>query len=153
MAFGAGEFGSVAFGATTTVGGLQFSFTPTQVPRDGGSEVVISGDLTDGTYTVHFGPDLNITDPVCYSGVSGQGNVITVVNQRATVWVPPNPVGVSGFTFIPLPGGGGLAAATGSIINVTPHPFRDKVLATRALMHPRWRTSYRDYRLVERPQQ
>lgn len=57
---------------------------PEKVSTEGGTRVSISGDFEGkvGTgFRVHVGPNGDDTDPLCYSGVPGQGTVIYPVSS------------------------------------------------------------------------
>lgn len=155
MGFGVGEFGSLAFGAGTASTGQALVYQPTQVPRDGGSRFLIRG-IPPGVYRVHFGPTGTTADPEVYQGTQGAGRnvVVTSTTQDVELWLPPNPVGLSGLYFIPQ--GSGTTVTTGDIIAVVAHPFRDKVLDLRALANTagsaRLAVSYVSAQSVERPQ-
>lgn len=155
MGFGSSEFGSVAHGNGMAVTGQSLTFSPTQVPRDGGSLLTITG-IPPGTYRVHFGPNGSTVDPVAYQGTQGAGKFVVVasVSDEVELWLPPNPVGASGLYFDPQ--GSGTVVNTGNIIAVVPHPFRDKVLDLRALSTTvggaRLNVSYTNSQDVERPQ-
>lgn len=143
MGFGIGGFGSVAFGSTLA-GGRTFTYTPTQVPQDGGVEVTFTSGLDDGTYVAHFGPNLDDTDPLCYSGVEGQGSEIVVENGGASLWIPTAPLGTAGFYFVKVTGAGASDFSTSDIIAVVPFPFRREMLDMRKLFPPQWRMGYRE---------
>lgn len=156
MGFGAGEFGSLAWGAGTAVSGQSITFRPTQVPRDGGVQFFITG-IPAGSYLVYFGTTGTASDDPVYPGVPGEGTLVTVTgpSQEVELWLPPNPVGTSGLFFDPQ--SSGTLVNTGPIVAVVPHPFRDKVLHLRSVLpggaSTRWALGYREDTEVERPQQ
>ena len=139
MGYGAGGFGSVPHGSTT-VGSLTVTYNLVTVPQDGGIQVTLGG-LYNGDYIVRFGPNLDDTDSVCF-WIPGRGNVTTISDTTATVWIPPSPVGTAGFSFERVSGGGAAAYDTGLVITVVPFPFRRRMLSLRALFPAIWDVGY-----------
>jgi hypothetical protein len=59
---------------------MPFSITsvaPTEIPGDGGHELEIIGSFEAGhRYRVHIGDAGSSDDPVCHSGIAGQGGIV-----------------------------------------------------------------------------
>lgn len=142
MSYGAAAHGSGAFGSGTAAGARSFSFSRVVFSSEGGEQVTVGG-LDDGVYLVYFGPYGTTDDLLCYSGVSGQGNNITVLNGSATFWTPPARKGTAGFLFRKITGVGEDEIYTDQILVVTGFVFRHKILAYRSLFNSRYRTGYR----------
>ena len=94
MGWGSGAWGAMPWG-DGGAGDPVFSF-PQVVDNEGGMLVQTTrAGLPNGTYNVYLGPLGTTEDPICYSGVAGQGNVVIVRRnlERFTVPVPPLPTG------------------------------------------------------------
>lgn len=128
---------------------------PAIVPRDGGYEVrLLVTSIDAGTFRVHFGPAGADSDPICYSGVSGQGErVIITPGTSVTVIVPPEPIGGPyPFYFERLTGIGLETFTSSPLVTVVPHLVRSRMLTYRQTLLRNWKTGYRTIEALEFPQ-
>lgn len=140
MSFGAGGAGSTPWGAGTS-GGDAFEFSPIVVGADGGYRVTLRNLDFDGTYRVHFGPNEDTSDPLCYSGIIGQGANVVVLNGECTFWTPPVGTGNVSAYMARVTGSGPATFSTGPVFGVVLPPTRGQVVSLRGLLPRKWRTS------------
>ncbi len=133
---------------------LAVTVTPLTIERDGGYElsVVVGGlGLPAGTYNVFLGPLGTTSDPSCYSGVSGQGNVVTVANNQFTCISPILPIGgLYEFTFVNLTSL--VEDISEPAVTVVAHLVRSGTLKYRQLLPRNWHMGYRGIENLEFPQ-
>lgn len=133
---------------------LVVTVVPAIVYNDGGYilEITAGGSgLPDGDYNVHVGPLGSVSDPICYSGVSGGGNVVALENNFCTVVSPVSLIGGPyAFTFFNLDTE--VVDPTSIALTVVAHPVRNLVLAYRGLLPRDWATGYRTLDQWDYPQ-
>jgi hypothetical protein len=130
-----------------------FLATPDVIPKDGGAEVIVEGPMQNGTIRVHFGPLGTIQDPLCYSGIPGQGSTIEVASSSFTFRAPPAPVGGPYALFIErLTGGGPATQVIEDLITVIPHDFKSGTLRLRQTLPRTWLLGYTSVDLEDFPQ-
>lgn len=127
--------------------------TPT-IYKDGGYslEGTIGGaGLPDGEYNVFVGPLGTIADPICYSGISGEGSTVEVLNNAFSCISPILPIGGPyPFTFVNLDTQA--VDVTAPALTAVAHPVRSLVLAYRGLLPRNWITGYRNLDQFDYPQ-
>lgn len=119
--------------------------TPDTVMKDGGTIVTVDSIVeNDGTFRVHFGPNGDTTDPICYSGISGNAEVVELSNQIFSCVLPPIDIGGPYFFHaVRLSGTGNATFTTGALVTVVAHDFKSRVLRYRGLLPRTWLTGYR----------
>jgi hypothetical protein len=124
------------------------------VPKDGGYSIdaTLGGDgIDDGNYNVYVGPLGSALDPICYSGVSGQGSIIAVASNQFSCISPVLPIGGPyAFTLVDVVSGADEVAQPG--LTVIPHDIASGVLAYRGLLPITWLTGYRTLAQLDFPQ-
>jgi len=72
---------------------MAFSLTSVDrsyLPEDGGYKLTISGTFEFGhNYRVHIGTAEDTSDPICYSGIAGQGATVIADNEAELVCYSP----------------------------------------------------------------
>lgn len=128
-------------------------FVPDTVPRDGGYIVnVTAAGVADGDYYVHVGPLGTVADPQCYSGISGQADVISIIGGAFDCVVPILPIG-GPYVFTLIDVATETPATTDPGLTIVAHPVRSLVLAYRGLLPRHWAAGYRDISQLDFPQE
>lgn len=124
------------------------------VARDGGYtlDVTLGGaGLADGVYEVHLGPLGTTSDPFCYSGISGQGNAVEVINDQFSCISPILLIGGPyDFTFVNTDTQVGNVSEPA--VTIVAHLVRSGTLKYRQLLPRTWRLGYRQIRSLGFPQ-
>lgn len=133
--------------AVVGAAGYDVLVLPTTVMNDGGWELRIANvtSFPATQYRVHLGPAGNATDPVCYPGVAGQGEIAQVEDGRfITVWSPILPIGGPySFFFETVPITGAGTASVSPAVTIVAHLYRSRLMSMRRLFPPRYKTNYR----------
>ncbi len=135
--------------STFVIGALNFPpplATPPEiqvVDNEGGEKITVTlTNVTDGQYNIHLGPLGTALDPIMYSGISGNGNTVTLTGGVFGAVTPPLPVGGPyRLTLVPLPSG--ITQVTEPAVTVIPHLMREKVFSMRRNLSPRWKLGSR----------
>lgn len=124
----------------------QVTLAPVTIMNDGGYDFafgVLTGVLPDGDYNVHVGPLGTAADPVCYSGVPGNENIVRVASGLFSLVFTALPVGGPyPLTLVPLDGVSPTRVTNG-VVTVVPHDFRSRTLSLRRVFPPFWDTGIR----------
>ena len=116
--------------------------------NDGGWEIRIANEdsFPDARYRVHLGPNGDATDPVCYPGVPGAGEIADVVDGRfINVWSPPLQIGGPYLFFFESENLDGTGDPSDDpMIEVIPHLYRSRMLSIRRLFPWNYKTEYRE---------
>jgi hypothetical protein len=128
-------------GITVTVtinGAWQTAVTEAFAENDGGRVITSAvAGVPDGTYEIHVGPNEDISDPVFYSGVPGQGSSITVEGGVFTGVIPTLPVGGPyRFFFVDLASPATYLSTPK--VQIVPHQMLSKVYGLKRSLPPRW---------------
>src|SRR5437773_81068 len=105
-----------------------------ELPNDGGYALELSG-VTAGTYNIHVGPAGSANDPFCYSGVSGQGQVITVGDDGiASLSIPILEIGGPyAFFLARLSGDAAPTTTSDPLLTIVAHTYANRTFGIRRL--------------------
>lgn len=126
-----------------------FAFTSV-VEDDGGYDIsigVISGIWPDGFYRIHLGPTGTEADPLCYSGVGGQGSLIEARDQSA-VFVSPPILGAAVHNVLVIGVEAPFRRLTPAAVTYVRRNLRSGIFAFRRILPPRFLTGPRAIRDV-----
>lgn len=130
------------------------SVSPDHVSNEGGMEVTVMAPFADGTAYIYFGPDGTTDDPICYSGVSGHGSMVTVVDNQFTIRVPPQAVGGPYNIFMErLSGTGSASLLIADAVTVIPHTYQSRVLTFKRVLPPWYKAGIRNPKDEQYPQE
>jgi hypothetical protein len=120
------------------------SITPTNVERDGGYKITLTGltteGIADGAYFFHVGSAGTYADPKAYAGSYGNGSTVTVVGGSGSFVSPPiKEPGAYSVTAYPTsnPSGVGAGVTLASGIGYTNQNYKGSTYTFRALQ-PSW---------------
>lgn len=153
MGWGSGGWGTSAWGSFVGLAPTP-SVSSATVMNDGGYLITLRNlSVADGTFRMHFGPLSSTSDPICYSGVSGDGEASTLVDGVLTCVIPPSVIGGPyAFHGVRLSGTGSVSFTTDPFVAVVAHDFKGHMLRCRRLLPRTWRVGYRDVEQEDFPQ-
>jgi len=135
-------------------GEIPITLTTPIIFKDGGYvlEGTLGGiGLADGNYELHVGPLSTSADPICYSGVSGQGEVVIVANNQFSCISPILPLGGPyAFTFVNTDTRA--EDLTQPVLTAVPQLVRTGTLAYRGLLPRVWHLGFRTTDQLDFPQ-
>lgn len=112
---------------------------------DGGEQLVIAGEFPiNVAHFVYVGPTGTVSDPACYSGVSGQGYACySIDGTTLTAYGPRLSLGLSQYNLLVTQPSNGLTAALPSSFVVRAPFFYSQVFALRSVLPPHYATGPR----------
>lgn len=115
------------------------SVVPTEVENTGGYRLELAISVDDGLYNIHLGPNGDATDPLCFSGIPGQGYECQVRDNAVTVFSPALPVGGPyEFTLVNLETAA--VTVTTGLVDVRYRLFRSSIYDLRRRFSTKWKT-------------
>ena len=127
------------------------SVSPVEISADGGTEIEVTGVFENGhSYRIFIGDTATVYDPVCHSGVAGQGAIVYQANGTALAvptllraYTPQMAPSVADYTVLVIDATTIESHALVSSITVMDKNYFTTVYGMRNVLPPHYKTGFK----------